>query len=193
VFAVATVVAAVCAYRAQADQLQAQRELNEKQTPVLELQATELQKSLDERKREARERRRAQASQVYIWEDRFDPALSGRIAAHIKNARQLPVHTAEFSWRYLDESHHSTLHPAPLMPGEQWDDTTDFPSDADMEEFVAVAIFRDHAGIPWCARQDGRLEELPQRPSSPPANPARSWKSKYFDDKPTATFDSPSL
>ena len=68
VFAIVTACYAHKAFQAQAEevsaikaQLQAQQELNEKQTPVLELQVQELHQSLDEHKREVEERRQVQA------------------------------------------------------------------------------------------------------------------------------------
>src|SRR5438045_181067 len=56
--AIITAVYAIKAFGAQSQQLKDQRELNAKQTRVLELQATELRESIDERKRDADERRR---------------------------------------------------------------------------------------------------------------------------------------
>jgi hypothetical protein len=53
----------------QGQQLEDQRQLTCKQTPVLELQGQELQESLAERKREAEQRHRAQASRVFIWQE----------------------------------------------------------------------------------------------------------------------------
>jgi len=53
--------------RIQAEQFAEQRKINERQTEVLALQAADLRESLEERKRDALERRRAQASQVFIF------------------------------------------------------------------------------------------------------------------------------
>lgn len=63
---------------AQHDQLASLQKVNEKQLEVLGLQATDLRESLDERKRDAQERHRAQASRVFIWEERStsDPRIS---------------------------------------------------------------------------------------------------------------------
>jgi|SRR5450755_4719170 hypothetical protein len=50
------------------EQLKAQQELNEQQTPVLILQARDLTASLEQRERDDRERRIAQVSFVFTWE-----------------------------------------------------------------------------------------------------------------------------
>jgi hypothetical protein len=66
VFAIVTAWYARHAYQAQSGQLEDQRALNRRQTPVLELQARELRESLGERKRQAGDRRRAQAARVFL-------------------------------------------------------------------------------------------------------------------------------
>jgi len=50
----------------QSEQLAEQQKVNAKQIRVLKLQAAELRESLDERKREAEERRSAQAARVFV-------------------------------------------------------------------------------------------------------------------------------
>ena len=55
---------AIKAFGKQTEQLEDQRTVNAKQTDVLELQATELRESLDERRREAELRHRDQAARV---------------------------------------------------------------------------------------------------------------------------------
>jgi hypothetical protein len=57
---------AIKAFGKQSEQLADQREINEEQTKVLKLQATELDESIKERKRESAERRRAQANRVFV-------------------------------------------------------------------------------------------------------------------------------
>src|SRR5260221_13834131 len=76
-FAIVTAWYARRAFREQSEevrtlkkQLKDQQDLTAKQTPVLELQAEELRESLDERKREAANQRRAQASMVFVWQER---------------------------------------------------------------------------------------------------------------------------
>ena len=57
---------AIKAFGKQSDQLEEQRKINAEQTTVLALQAEELGESLEERKREAEQRRSAQAARVFI-------------------------------------------------------------------------------------------------------------------------------
>ena len=57
---------AIRAFGKQSEQLEDQRKINAEQTRVLALQAEELGESLKERKREAEQRRRAQAARVFI-------------------------------------------------------------------------------------------------------------------------------
>ena len=90
----------------QRRQLAEQEKTTAKQVEVLELQAVDLRESLNERKQEAEDRRRAQAAQVAAWfawapvtDGMFDGAGWG---ATVRNASGLPIydisvffHTAE--------------------------------------------------------------------------------------------------
>jgi uncharacterized membrane protein YhiD involved in acid resistance len=81
IFAILTTIYAVRAFRrqsqevsaqasmlqVQSEQLSEQRKINAEQTKVLGLQATELRESLESRELDRAERRRAQASRVFIW------------------------------------------------------------------------------------------------------------------------------
>jgi hypothetical protein len=88
----------------QSDQLGEDRTVNAEQIRVLKLQAEELRESLDERKHEAEDRRRAQASRVFIWEERGMnrpanvPPFPG-VTAHVANSSDQPVYDAELAWR----------------------------------------------------------------------------------------------
>jgi hypothetical protein len=88
----------------QSDQLGEDRTVNAEQIRVLKLQAEELRESLDERKHEAEDRRRAQASRVFIWEERGMnrpanvPPFPG-VTAHVANSSDQPVYDAELVWR----------------------------------------------------------------------------------------------
>ena len=101
---------------------------------MLELQAAELRESLGERKREAKQQRRAQAVQVYFWvsvsrtvEDDGETHATALIA-HVRNASLQPIYDVCFIWRVrntldvsqvYEESHDGE----PLVPG---DDRTEF-------------------------------------------------------------------
>jgi hypothetical protein len=86
----------------QRQQFAEQRKLNERQTEVLTLQAAELRESLEERKREAVERRNAQASQVHLALKVVAKSRDGgpEIEATVVNAseRQQPIYDVKLYW-----------------------------------------------------------------------------------------------
>jgi hypothetical protein len=172
----------------QRQQLDEQRAINAKQIEVLELQARELSESLDERKREMDGRRRAQATRVFIREERLDrdprvtqaqAAASGSaagpvIVAHLRNASDWPIYDVMLSWhRGSAPWEQPDLFPA-LMPGEEESATralpTDLPDYVDAAVFGAVAFFRDIDRVMWRAQPDGVLGEIP-----PGQEPPHSW------------------
>jgi hypothetical protein len=82
ILAIVTAIFAIKAFGKQSGQLKLQQlqledqhTVNAKQIEVLQLQAQELNSSLEERKREAGERHRAQATRVFVWEDRQTVAM----------------------------------------------------------------------------------------------------------------------
>lgn len=181
VFAIVTALFAVLAFRKQskevhdqADMLAEQRKLNEEQTPVLRLQAKELRESLDERTREAAERRRAQASRVFIWQDHIKDDEFGAltVTAHVKNTSEQPIYALWFSWHDGHRPVTQNQRMRPLIPGEEATDDAEIPVGSDPDQFGVVAIFRDHAGIRWHTRPDGTFGEL--LPGSEPPTEARS-------------------
>src|ERR1700728_1311274 len=150
VFAIVTAWYAGRAFRGQADelgilkdQLEDQKALNARQTPVFELQARELQESLDERKRQAESAHRAQASRVFLTEERFGGRASGQgrgeirgigtkppsVTATAHNTSDQPVYDAELRW-HLGSAGHGDPNPEPigtLLPGDARESTRDFP------------------------------------------------------------------
>ena len=83
-----------------------------RQTEVQELRAQELRASLKQRERDAAERRRAQATQVLLWDQRLDndPHLTQAqrvtnpesstptVTVHVKNGSDQPVFDVVISW-----------------------------------------------------------------------------------------------
>jgi hypothetical protein len=167
----------------QRQQLDDQREINQKQAEVAALQAQELRESLDERKREAGGRRRAQASRVFIHEERLgaDPSVSqveravrGEqpqpvVVAYVMNTSQQPVYNVLISW-HLGTEPKGQYPLMPLMPGAEDKDTRPVLPDAKPEMFGAVAFFRDASGVTWRTRPDGQLDEIPVG-----QEPPRTW------------------
>jgi hypothetical protein len=160
--------------KVQSGQLEEQRKINTEQTEVLQLQATELRESIEERKRETEQRRRAQASRVFIWEERGEdevnfPAGSPPapwVTAYVVNTSQQPVYNVIISW-HLGHRPERRRHLSPLMPGAEEKDTRSVPPDTDPAIFGAVAFFRDAAGVTWRTRPDGQLEEIPSGQEPP--------------------------
>ena len=187
VFAIVTAIYAIRAFRkqskevsdqaemlkVQSQQLAEQRKLNEEQLGVLALQATELRESLDQRKREAETRRKAQASRVYMWQERapketFDSPSEVRALA--RNASDQPVYDAELYWRH-GSAGHGDPNPEPLgaiMPDSETFSDREFPDDSNMDACGAILRFRDAAGIKWIRRPDGGLVEQDLRARRPP-------------------------
>ena len=100
----------------QRQQMDNQRQANARQAEVLSLQAIELRESLEQRQRDADDRRRGQAAKVTAW---FGPDLSQvRPAkgpglpqgAFIRNASDLPVLDVRVSFHYIQEK----------LPGGDW-------------------------------------------------------------------------
>jgi type II secretory pathway pseudopilin PulG len=126
VFAIVTAVLAGLAFRKQARevadqaemldlqrrQLAEQEKATAKQANVLELQGVELRASIEERSREAGDKRRAQAAQVTAW-FAYAPltgANEGYVApgaldwgATIRNASDLPVFDVRVTFNYIAE------------------------------------------------------------------------------------------
>jgi hypothetical protein len=114
IFAVVTAWYAREAFREQSEevrtlkaQLKDQEDLNIKQAPVLQLQAKELQESIEERRRDREENERRQATQVAVWVlveqddergrhevDADDPSLdrpNARVYEVVQNASDEPI------------------------------------------------------------------------------------------------------
>jgi hypothetical protein len=149
-------------------QLEDQRVASAAQAEVLELQAAELRKSLEERAREARRRVREQAKLVFITESRSEGASRGPLdsAPHsilvtVVNSNQ-PVYEAEI---FGDHGQQGTL--GLILPGESVQRVWNYPISVDLSTCHAVLNFRDADGI-WFMRQaDGYLSDLEE--------PASSW------------------
>ena len=99
--------------RVQSEQLAEDRKVNVEQVRVLALQAEELRQATVDREREALERRRAQAVQVYVWITYRQPKLEGLAAeeiskvgpsspdvtAHVRNTSRQPIYDLNYEWQ----------------------------------------------------------------------------------------------
>jgi cbb3-type cytochrome oxidase subunit 3 len=186
-FAIFTTVFAILAFRkqskevsdqaamlkVQSDQLEEQRKVNAEQTRVLALQVKELGESLEERRREALERRSSQASQVFVREERYTYHAVGKppekdITVYVRNTSKQPVYEVWFSWHSGGRPYTQYRRDEPLMPNGQDRDSAQVPTEADPDKFGAAVIFRDRAGVWWRAHPDGRLDEV--EPGSEPSS-----------------------
>jgi hypothetical protein len=128
----------------------------------------------EQNERDSSDRRRAQASRVFIWtEATAGPTLQDRavggIISHIKNTSQQPVYDGFISCRNgSGRTADNPVIPAfpVLMPGEQQDVASTFAtpiSDVlfweDNSALLAGLRFRDAAGVRWRIRSDGQLDE----------------------------------
>lgn len=148
--------------KVQSGQLEEQRKINAEQTRVLALQAEELKESLAERKREAVERRNAQAAQVHIVlrsiaENRADGGQVIRATIVNASERQQPVYDAELYW-HLGPDSYGAPNPEPVGTVLNWEKEPRrrvFPRDADPAACGAVLSFRDALGVRWVKTPDG--------------------------------------
>lgn len=142
-----------------------QKDLSAKQTPVLELQARELEASREQRRLEDWERRIAQVSSIFTWEERStDHALGLEpahiVTAHVKNASHQPVYDMFFSWPKQDRQDR-TIRAKPLMSGDQDADWRPIPSGTDdPSRFRAAVIFRDQGDRWWRIWPNGKFDDL---------------------------------
>jgi hypothetical protein len=154
---------------------------------ALRAQSSQLEMELRERRREAEERRRAQAAQVFVWQD--PPELSQRggdsitawatTVAHVLNTSKQPVFNLRIMWVYTGKpAGKYVLRAAPLMPGEEDTGVDTLPLLAErsfdtdtvaavLDDQTAVAIFDDSAGLSWRRYVDGRLEEFGPNSAAP--------------------------
>jgi DNA-binding transcriptional regulator YhcF (GntR family) len=139
-------------------------------TPEVLARLLDIRRSLDETigalQREATERRRDQASCVFIRQEIREAGEGGSratVIAQVVNTSDQPVHDLKIKW-------HSGSHPwgdpsiedrATLMPHDALTAQLAFPADANFEVSGAVITFRDAAGASWLRKPDGELIEWP--------------------------------
>lgn len=148
------------------EQLKAQQQLDEQQTPVLNLQAKDLAASLKQREREDWERRIAQVSLIFTWKERVTSQAVGTgavdtVTTHVRNTSEQPIYDVRFSWRTRNRpGRHQTIRDKPLMPGDMDTDFAPVPSSTEPAMFGAAVIFRDRADRWWRMWPNGKFEDL---------------------------------
>jgi hypothetical protein len=131
-------------------------------------QSVEVSKLLEERKREAAERRRAQASMVFVWHVRStiqqigQPAVD-RVTMHLRNTSDQPIYDVRFSWPGLDGG--LTIRDQPLMPD---DEDADFRvAEVDAPTPACAVLFHDRNDVWWRVHTGGKLIDRGQHKSPP--------------------------
>jgi hypothetical protein len=203
IFAILTAVYAIRAFRkqsqevshqaemlkVQSEQLAEQRKVNAEQIRVLVLQAVELGESLDERKREAEQRRSTQAARVFVSQANAvflpeDPSEIAEILDEdedawtditrteaeggwdvaeltVVNTSDQPAYDSRLRW-HRGSASHGWPNPEPLgtiMPMGEIKRIRRFPLGTNMAVSGGVLTFRDAAGVTWMRRPDGVLTE----------------------------------
>lgn len=162
--AAATAWFAFAAARAQAEQVR-----------ILRGQVRSAKTELD---RQADDRRRAQAAQVYLTRAavKVRRGSQGTVqvqgisakAAHVDitvhNTSKQPVYDVRVHWASATAKVQAgSDDPAgTLPPGGEYHAQRELPGDMPLEDFTAVASFRDAAGLQWSITPDGRLQSVPE-------------------------------
>ena len=162
--ALVTAVLAFLAWRKQSKEVRDQAEM-------LRLQAEEFRQLSADRERESSERRRAQASQVYMWETtETDNDSRMSFIPSVRNTSEQPVYYLTFyarggSDRSRAESKLSVW-PSTLMPGQELNFTFTLAGseNARFKPNSGEVTFRDRAGVWWRTNPNGDLEEVPEPP-----------------------------
>jgi len=153
VFAIVTAVFAVLAFRKQSKevgilqlQMEDQHDANMKQAQALE--------------RQAYDRRRAQASRVYIRTATVYPNRgTARVIAQAVNASELPIYDAGFWIRLPDGEPHFGDPVGVILPGDAMTGGPEYALGTDPAEMEVVLSFRDAAGVFWVRLPAGFLAD----------------------------------
>ena len=137
----------------------------------LSIQRRQLREQQDVLEREATDRRRAQASRVFIWLERHSDIRVGQaqvaagairgewINLHVKNSSDQPVYDAEVRWHLGSPANYLASTPLPvLMPGEDAEASRPVPQ-VDPGRLGATLRFRDANQVRWNRYPDGQLFE----------------------------------
>ena len=195
-FAIVTGVFALLAFRKQSEEVRAieqqvkdAQELSRQQADLLKVQSGQLELQREQLADQRWERRRTQASRVFIWteigpdprrtDEQIEKGVPWRegVTAHISNTSAQPVHELTIDWHRGTAPWGKPDNVLVLMPGEQEDFTRIFPEDlplaVDLNLFGAVVRFRDAAGVHWLLRASGQLDEEQSPRALPPRRAPR--------------------
>lgn len=148
-------------------------------------QKIQLRDLSDERNREAAERRQAQAVLVYVYQN--PPAVHMAVGepaervvqAFLVNSSKQPVFAVQMAFIRTASQvfwQGRTVREAPLLPGEGDRFAATIPVGEDIDDLVAVAFFRDRAGVPWATYSTGDLTDRTPVTVRPPGWIRRAWR-----------------
>lgn len=153
VFAIITAVLAGLAFRKQAREVSDQAEM--------------LRQAAADREREAAERRRAQALEVYVYREGHSPEYELDpyvISARVFNTSRQPVYSVQFSWHVDGQPVGIERWRGHLAPGADVEEVFEC-RDVRAGAVDAKVTFQDRAGAWWARRgQDGDLMEIAEPP-----------------------------
>jgi hypothetical protein len=149
-------------------------------------QSAEVKLLQEQAKRDSDERRRAQASHVFLTKTTarvpmptgpagsgVAPAVSSLVKVRLTNSSDQPVFEVEFTWYWGDRKREPTVRPAPIavvLPGKGTDQEQPAAFKG-VGSITADATFRDAAGVWWRRGLGGRLYDL---------TPAETAKQRFW-------------
>jgi hypothetical protein len=136
-------------------------------------QSHEVDILIEQNDRDIRDRRRDQASRVFIWAEAGSSPQDQIVTAlttHIKNTSARPVYDGLLAYRnsygHMEASLHGSVFRV-LMPDDQVETSNAFRQPVPVAEFLrdnsrfqARLRFRDAAGVFWELDSDGQLKEM---------------------------------
>ena len=141
----------------QRQQMDDQREANARQAGVLELQADELRASLEQREREAADRRRAQAERVFVGA----PYTPGQqVSPYAMNASELPIFGVQL-WSIGSRGLSDPVDIGPILPGGQASTPALVFETGDDAMARTIITFRDTTSQRWVRLPNGALNKQP--------------------------------
>jgi hypothetical protein len=124
---------------------------------------------LEQNKRDTEERRKAQATRVFLATPRDE---GNPVSFYVRNASDLPIHYAEIQYNGQPGSWpRESENLGTIMPGEEVSAKRQFPPGEASLAVAAFLTFRDAAGMNWYYRTDSGLSEW----HPPPVPPESEW------------------
>jgi hypothetical protein len=138
-------------------------------------QSTEVALLQEQAERDAQQRRRAQASQVFTWVEILPDKKTSQgltwTAIRIRNSSEQPVYDLSISWKEAERVAGLPV----LMPGGEKALQHGLPDEVINGSTPVSLELRDSAGICWQMNSWGKLMEVPCRPPIRSVGEWLSW------------------